>query len=73
MPTYDFTCKKCGRDFSLFTTISGRKNASCPHCESKDVVQRFTGFLYSKPGGDNGGAGGGSACSSGNCSGCSGC
>ncbi|MGI6552347.1 MAG: FmdB family zinc ribbon protein [Bacillota bacterium] len=72
VPTYDFHCNECGRDFSLFTSISGRKNASCLHCGSREVAQRFTGFLYAKPGGGNGAAGG-SGCSSGSCSGCPGC
>lgn len=72
MPTYDFTCKECNHQFSLFTSISGRKDAKCPECGSKELAQRMTGFLYAKSGeGSNGG--GSSACSSGSCSGCPGC
>lgn len=71
MPTYDFTCKECGNQFSRFTTISGRKEVKCPECGSQEVEQRMTGFLYCKPGGDN--SSGGSSCSSGSCGSCSGC
>ncbi|NLC77158.1 MAG: zinc ribbon domain-containing protein [Clostridia bacterium] len=71
MPTYDFTCKQCNHKFSLFTSISGRKEAKCPHCGSQDLAQRLTGFMYAKSGGGNGG--GASGCSGGSCSGCSGC
>lgn len=72
MPTYDFACKSCGHKFSLFTSISGRKNAKCPECGSSDVTQLLTGFFYAKSGG-NSGSGGSSGCSGGSCASCSGC
>ncbi|NLL19139.1 MAG: zinc ribbon domain-containing protein [Clostridia bacterium] len=70
MPTYDFTCKSCNHQFSLFTSISGKKEAKCPKCGSQELTQRMTGFLYAKSGGGNNS---GSSCSGGSCSGCSGC
>ncbi|MGB9886118.1 MAG: FmdB family zinc ribbon protein [Moorellales bacterium] len=69
MPTYDFRCRRCGQQFSRFTTIEGRKQVTCPNCASPEVQQLLTGFFYSRP---NGGNGAGS-CSRTSCRGCSGC
>lgn len=73
MPTYDFKCNQCGHRFSLVTSISGRKNAQCPECSSREVTQLLTGFLYFRPGGNGASASTGSSCSGGSCSSCSGC
>ncbi|TDA68701.1 MAG: zinc ribbon domain-containing protein [Clostridia bacterium] len=73
MPTYDFKCNQCGHRFSLVTSISGRKNAVCPECASREVTQLLTGFFYARPGGDGAAASSGGSCSGGSCSSCSGC
>ena len=46
MPTYDFQCDKCGKKFSQIMTISEYEKAKlvCPHCKSKKISQRITGF-----------------------------
>ncbi len=78
MPTYEFICKGCNNRFSLFTTVSGRDQASCPRCGGKDLQQIYKGVRFAKGGvysdvgpGSIPSSGGG--CSSGSCSGCSGC
>jgi len=47
MPTYDFQCKDCGKEFSKLMTISQRdkKKAECPHCQGKKVSQLMSGFM----------------------------
>lgn len=44
MPTYEFTCSACGKDFTLTLSIAARANASlaCPACGSKGVEQNYT-------------------------------
>lgn len=79
MPNYDFLCKDCNHKFSLFVSIKDKDQVQCPACVSANVVQRFTGFMFTKSGSgsgsgmaDNGGSGK-SSCSGSNCSCCSGC
>ncbi|UCG31409.1 MAG: zinc ribbon domain-containing protein [candidate division WOR-3 bacterium] len=42
MPTYEFKCKKCGKEFEEFTTISGKNKVKCPKCKSSSLCQVFT-------------------------------
>lgn len=46
MPTYEFQCQECGREFSLIMSISehGSKKPACPKCESKKVQQQVSVF-----------------------------
>jgi len=46
MPTYEFTCKQCGKDFTLTITFSAydKKGFTCPKCGSKEVTQQITAF-----------------------------
>ncbi len=39
MPTYEYECRKCGREFSLVMSMEDheKKKVRCPKCESKDV------------------------------------
>ncbi|WP_366923182.1 zinc ribbon domain-containing protein [Metallumcola ferriviriculae] len=69
MPNYDFRCQQCSQKFSRRVSIAEKDKVTCPKCEGK-AEQIFTGFLYSKPGGESAGS---SGCSSSNCRGCSGC
>lgn len=47
MPTYEYSCKKCGKKFAQVLTISehSRKKVHCPKCSSKQVAQRIQGFF----------------------------
>lgn len=46
MPTYEYICRKCGKNFSLLMSISehDRKKARCPKCKSLRVEQRLLSF-----------------------------
>lgn len=39
MPTYEFECKKCGKQFSLLESISShdKHEEKCPQCGSQDI------------------------------------
>ena len=43
MPTYDYTCRKCGHTFQRFEHISehGTKKVRCPICKSQKVEQVY--------------------------------
>ncbi len=46
MPQYEFRCKKCKKEFSLFMAISekDRKRVACPKCKARSVEQLITPF-----------------------------
>jgi putative FmdB family regulatory protein len=46
MPTYEFLCKKCGKEFTVRTSISRRKEVKCTHCSSADLQQKFRGTFF---------------------------
>lgn len=47
MPTYEFQCKACEKDFSLILSIRERSEASvrCPACGSERVEPKPTLFV----------------------------
>jgi putative FmdB family regulatory protein len=47
MPQYEYRCKKCGKEFSLFLSISEkeRRKAPCPSCKSRAVEQVISPFM----------------------------
>lgn len=46
MPTYDYHCEKCKKDFSLVMSMRdhGKRKARCPKCKSTKVKQQITAF-----------------------------
>jgi len=46
MPVYEFVCHSCKKPFSKILTIAEHENEeiTCPHCDSKDVEQRWADF-----------------------------
>ena len=48
MPTYDYRCTACGRDFELFQRMSDRPEAECPGCgrEAERLISGGAGFLF---------------------------
>jgi putative FmdB family regulatory protein len=46
MPTYEFRCGKCNKEFSLIMSISeyGQKKFRCPACKSTKVTQQISHF-----------------------------
>lgn len=51
MPTYEYHCEKCGKQFSRVESIAthGRKKVACPKCQSTSVSRVFSAF-YAKTG-----------------------
>jgi putative FmdB family regulatory protein len=55
MASYDLRCHGCGEDFEVFVQgFLKDENKVCPDCGSRDVEQRFTGFLTGSSGGESG-------------------
>ena len=48
MPTYDYRCRACGRDFEVFQRMSDRPRASCPDCghAAERLISGGAGFLF---------------------------
>lgn len=48
MPTYDYRCRACGRDFEVFQRMSDRPGASCPDCghASERLISGGAGLLF---------------------------
>lgn len=46
MPTYEFVCEKCDKNFVLTIKISEyeKKKFQCPKCKSTKVKQRISSF-----------------------------
>jgi putative FmdB family regulatory protein len=47
MPTYEFLCTKCQKEFSVTMTIREReeKKPACPACGSSDLEPLMSGFF----------------------------
>jgi putative FmdB family regulatory protein len=43
MPSYEFKCEKCNRDFTLLLTVSEHEKTKfrCPKCKSTRVKQQI--------------------------------
>ena len=49
MPTYEYRCDSCGKEFSLVMSMAehGKGEVLCPDCRSDQVTQIFSTF-YAK-------------------------
>jgi putative FmdB family regulatory protein len=48
MPAYEYDCKDCGKEFTVFLSIrefEAKPKIKCPHCESDNVQKKLTGFF----------------------------
>jgi len=47
MPTYDYQCRDCKRNFSVKHSIAeyGKAKVDCPKCKSKKVKQQISLFI----------------------------
>jgi putative FmdB family regulatory protein len=72
VPIYEYTCRKCGREFEVI--IFGNDTPECPECGDKEPKKNMSSFGFSagsrfkSSGGPSGGC---SGCSSPDCSSCS--
>ena len=46
MPSYEFVCEKCNKQFSLYLSLADheKKKYACPKCKSNKVKQQITTF-----------------------------
>lgn len=47
MPTYEYRCEKCGKEFSAVMTIAKheKRGTKCPECKSKKLQQKLGSFF----------------------------
>jgi putative FmdB family regulatory protein len=48
MPAYDYVCKDCGNDFTVFLSLKeldAKPKITCPRCDSDHVERKLTGFF----------------------------
>jgi len=50
MPTYDFHCAKCKKDFTVTLTLKEREKGKikCPSCNSSNKVQPIYSSFFAK-------------------------
>lgn len=46
MPTYEYRCEECGKEFSLVLSMAehDKGGITCPACQSTRVVQQYSVF-----------------------------
>jgi putative FmdB family regulatory protein len=47
MPTYDYICKDCSKEFTVYFSIKefeAKPTIKCPHCESANVHKELSVF-----------------------------
>ena len=46
MPTYEYRCQKCGREFSVMMSMSRHEHEEvvCPDCRAKEVSPQISLF-----------------------------
>jgi putative FmdB family regulatory protein len=47
MPTYEYLCAKCGKEFTLIMSLKEYEagEVSCPKCKSTKVKQQMSDFM----------------------------
>jgi putative FmdB family regulatory protein len=50
MPIFEYTCKEC--DFLFEALVLGKKKASCPKCQSKNLAPQLSVFAVQAKGSD---------------------
>lgn len=48
MPAYEYACKDCGKDFTVYLSIrefEAHPKITCPHCRSDKAERKYTGFF----------------------------
>jgi len=46
MPIYEYTCKKCGKEFERVVLSGNEKGITCPECKSKDVKKNMSASTF---------------------------
>jgi len=48
MPAYEYGCRDCSKDFTVFLSIKefdAKPKIKCPHCGSDNTQRKITGFF----------------------------
>ncbi|MBM4128954.1 MAG: zinc ribbon domain-containing protein [Nitrospira sp.] len=48
MPAYEYICKDCNKEFTIFLSIKefeAKPRISCPNCQSDNVTKKLTSFF----------------------------
>ncbi len=48
MPSYDYICRACKKEFTIFLTLKeaeAHPGVFCPECKSDKVEKKFTAFF----------------------------
>lgn len=48
MPTYDYNCTKCGKEFEIFHGMMESPEITCPECNgnAKKIISGGTGIIF---------------------------
>ncbi len=48
MPTYEYNCKNCNKNFTQFQSISSQPFLNCPDCSSKSkrIISSGSGVIF---------------------------
>ena len=47
MPSFEYVCKDCGKEFMIFLSLKeyeAKPKVLCPHCSSDHVERKFSSF-----------------------------
>ena len=47
MPSFEYVCRDCGREFLVFLSLKeyeAKPKVLCPHCDSDHVERKFSAF-----------------------------
>ncbi|MBC7338667.1 MAG: zinc ribbon domain-containing protein [Firmicutes bacterium] len=56
MPDYEFTCKKCGHQFTVNVPWQRKGEVTCPSCGSSELREKFSLWGWSRGGTSDAGA-----------------
>lgn len=48
MPDYEFTCKKCGHQFTVNVPWQRKGEVTCPNCGSSELREKFSLWGWSR-------------------------
>lgn len=75
MPIYEYKCKSCSKEFSIYFSSYDAGEITCPNCGSKEIKKCISSITHIKKGdgGEEMGSSSSSSCSSCSSNNCSSC
>lgn len=46
MPIYEYTCKKCSKDFEKLVFAGEENGVCCPECKGKDIQKKMSAASF---------------------------